>query len=464
MIEQKSNIEIINEIRNSRNEQLKDLGRNDIFVIKVEMLGVGANTNKRFFRLIEEKEVLDPKTEEPIRDEQTSEVKKEVWEWFYEYDNVPKIIAVRNPNTLDYDENGIMPLGLSLDEQTLWDSARDDIVHCLEEREKELKAIAKELGISEKEINSLSEIELSQKIDEKQIDEEEKQEQQEDKTKQLSEEEVKKVGMNGMNEVNLNVRVDERGTELGNVLNMKEYSKIMVVHSYKLAELTDSNGEKGKNNYSRFSFIAQKPDGSYETIPKTKLERDGGSNDRIVEANDKDNVEIKKEECRFKVQGTNYSLIINQKDPYGIPDVYLAQNTRDNDGQMAQRLQDRYDGTERTDVEVRAVFNQNRGIDQAERSVEEVREHQEAGCKNIEIDEADGREDTGHTHFNPDSQEQQNAIEEIMERGNVSREEAEIKLEKELETAREDISLEEATENAIEEIEQEYRGGDLRKR
>lgn len=454
MVIQKTNMEILNEIRNERNNTIKELGRNDISVVKVEVLGKGENTGKTFYRVLEER---------VVRHTGSDELTTDTWEMFYEYDEEggPKLIGVRNPDT----DGEIVPIGLDGDEQELWNEEREDIEKCIEERESELKAIAKELGISEEEINSLSEIDLSQRIVQKEEEKkEEKEEEKQDEPKQLSEEEIKKVGMTGMNEVNLNVRVDEKGTELGDVLNMKEYSKIMVVHSYKLAELTDNNGEKGKVNYSRLALIAQKTDGTYETIPESKLSLYRGENREVTEINDKENVETKNEECIFEVPGTNKRLVIDQKDPYGIPDVYLAQNTRDNDGQLAQRLQDRYDGTERTDVEVRAVFNQNRGIDQADRSVEEAREHQEVGCKNIEIDEADGREDTGHTHFNLNSQEQQNAIEEIMEKGKVSREEAEIKLAKELETAREDISLEEATENAIEEIEEEYRGGESRNR
>ena len=50
-----------------------------------------------------------------------------------------------------------------------------------------------------------------------------------------------------------------------------------------------------------------------------------------------------------------------------------------------------------------------------------------------------------------------------MERGKVSRGEAEVKLAKQLEDAREDITLEEATENAVEEIDAEFRGIDSRK-
>lgn len=461
MVNQKTNMEILNEIRNQRNEQLKQIGRNDVFVTKVECLGTGENTGMRFFRLIEEKEVYEPGKQEQEIDPKTNSVKKEVWEWFYEYgDDGLKMIAVRNPNTQDFVPEGIMPLALDGKGQKEWDIEKGDIVKCLEEREKDLKAIAKELGISEEEIETLSEIDLSQKIEQK---EEEKKKEKENESKQLSKEEVEKVGMHGMNEVNLNAKIDAKGTELGNTLKLEGYTKLLVVHSYKLAELKDSEGKQGKNTINKFNLIAQRPDGTYETIPENKLTPYRGANKEVTKINNKDNVETKNEDCIFEVPGTNKRLVIDQKDPYGIPDIYLAQNTRDNDGQMAQKLQDKYDGTERTDIEVRELFNKNKGEYQADKSVEEVKEHTEAGCEEIDIDEADGRKDTGHIHYNPEDQEQKNAIEEIMERGNVSREEAESKFMKELESSGEHISVEDAKENAIEEIEQEYRGIDNRR-
>lgn len=424
MVKQKTNMEILNEIRDERNNTINEIGRNDIFVVKVEVLGKGENTEKTFYRVLEER---------VVRRTGTDELTTDIWEMFYEYDEEsgPKLIGVRNPDT----EGRIVPIGFGGDEQELWNEERADIEKCIEEREKELKEIAKELGISEEEINSLSEIDLSQKIEQKEEEKEggkeEKQEENENESKQLSEEEVKKVGMTGMNEINLNTRVDEKGTELGNLLELEGYTKLLVVHSYKLAELADSDGKQGKNILNEFSLIAQKTDGTYETIPKSNLERDPGSNNRITEINNKENVEIKQEECRYKVSGTNYSLVISQKDPYGIPNVYLSQNTRDNDGQIAEKLQDRYDGTERTDVEVRAIFNQNKGEYQADKSVEEAREHQEVGCDEMSVKEANGDKNDGHTHFNPNSQEQQNAIDKIVEKSaagqdsRISREEAE---------------------------------------
>lgn len=439
MAKQKNNMEILKEIREKRNNDLEMAGRNDISVTKVEVLGKGEKSKKMLYRLIEERN---------IENSETGEIDTEITEMFYEYKNAPKLIGVRNSNT----QGEIIPVGFDGDEQELWEEEREDLVKCIEEREMELETIAKELGINPEDIDNLSEVELSQKVNE--IENEKKDEEEQ----QLSEQQVKKVKQTGMNEINTNISIDSKGTTLAQSLKLDEYTKIMVVHSYKLAEITNAQGENGRINNMSFGLIAQKADGTYETIPKTKLEQDRGSNNRIIEANDKDNVEVNKEDCRYKVPGTNYSLIINQKDPYGIPEVYLAQNTRDNDGQIAQKLQDRYDGTEKQDIEVRALFNKNKGINQPDKSVNEVKQHKKAECEELDIDEADGRKDTGHIHFNSDSQEQQNAIEEIMERGKVSRGEAEAKLEKELETTNEDISIEEAIENALDEINEEYRG------
>lgn len=454
MDKQKTNIEILNEIRNQRNVDLKNAGRNDIFVTKVEVLGVGEKTNKTIFRLIEEREEKNPETGEALINPETLESKKEIWEFFYEYSNGPVLIGVRNPNT----HEEIIPVGFNGNEQKNWEEQKQDIEKCLEEREKEIKAIAKELGISEEEINSLSEIDLTQKIEEKEANKEEsKKEKSKEEPVKLSEEEVKKTGMTGMNEVKLNSSVDAKGTTLAKALKLDGYSKIMVVHSYKLAELTDSNGEKGNVNRMRFGLIAQKNDGTFEIIPETKLRPYRGENREVTEINNKENIEVKNEECIFEAPGTNKKLVINQKDPYGIPDVYLSQNTRDNDGNIAQKLQDRYDGTEKQDVEVRALFNQNKGINQADKMIDERRKYEKAGQEDLDLDEVDGKNETGDIDFNPNSEEQQKAIEEIMQRGNVSRQEAERKLEQELE-GEDDRELEQAKKNAIEQIENEYIG------
>lgn len=393
------------EIIEDRLNNIRDEGHTGEVSILIKYLGRGKDTGKDFFSIADNYSGMDN-------------------EFFYEYlDELKELPLIRNEIT---DGKVIRSNNIqeTPEETKEIEDAIQDIERCIEDRYKEMKAIAKQLGIDEKDINSISEIDLEQKIEDKELEKQEEKEQDENESKQITEEEVKKVGMTGMNEINLNSKIDDKGTELGEVLKLDGYTKLLVVHSYKLTEITDANGKKGKNSINKFSLIAQKADGTFETIPKDKLEPDIGTNSEITEANNKDNVEVKKEDCRYRVPGTNKSLIINQDGPYGITNVYFSQNTRDNDGQFAQKIQDKYDGTDRKDVEVLNLFNNFKGINQTKDSVEEVRDHQKAGCEEIDIDEADGREDTGHVHFDPQSFEQQKAIEQIMKEGNVQEETA----------------------------------------
>lgn len=381
----KNNMEILYEIRQRRNDELKKINDNGVFVIKVEDLGKGKNTGKIIYRLIEEKEIFE-----------NEEKKKINQELFYHYENGPVLIGVRNSQT----QGEIVPIGFDGDKMEKWNVEKEDIEKCVEERERQVRAVAKMLGIDENEINSLSEIDLSQKIDEKQEEKGEEQEKtHEDEPKQISKEKMQKSGISIMNEVNLNTSVDTKGTTLANALKLEGYTKIMVVHSYKLAELTGEDGQKGKVNRFRFGIVAQKNDGSFETIPESKLKVYRGANNEFTKIDNSEMIETKNEECVFEVPGTNKKLVIDQKDPYGIPDVYLSQTTRDNEGNMAQKLQDKYNGTEKQDVEVRALFNQNKGEFQMDKMHDELEGHTEVDCRDIKSEDVDGNPNTSsHLH------------------------------------------------------------------
>lgn len=445
MVDNKINIqEKLNRLKEIR-KQIYDNSKNQGVMTynKVEFLGKMPKTEKEVFRVIE-KYSKDNSTE--------------IIEFFYEIkDNEFKMIGVKNKDT--YGE--IIPTKEYIDEK----DEIQFIEKAIEERTKELEILAKELGISDEEIINLGEIDLEQKIEnkEKEIKEEKEHEQNENEPQEISKEKMNKSGQIGLNEVDLNAQVDGKGTRLKDVLKLDGYTKIMVVHSYKLAEMTNADGEKGKNQIEKYSLIAQKADGTYETLPQ--LEPDRGENKRITKINNKDDVETKKVDNRFKVPGSDDSIIVDPEDPYNIPNVYLSRNTPDNDGQLAQRLQDKYDGTERTDIEVRAVFNANRGEYMTKEAVKEAREHPEDCEKGVE--EADGDKNTGHVDFDPQDPEQQKVIEQIMEEGKVQRETAEGLLKTYLESkdnkeaGKERIKT--AKNMAIDEIVRLYRGGDPRK-
>ncbi len=380
-MEQKNTIEILNEIRNKRNSELENQRRTDISVVKVEVLGNGEKSNKEIYRLIEIQEFGEKPS---IRLEK-----------FYIYDDEPKLIAVKNPETGE-----LLPVGMDGNENEKWDIYKEDIQKSIEERERELKAIAKELGIDEEEINSLSEIDLAQRIEDKELEQEEENEQKDDQAQEISEEKAEKLGIkgNGMNSAKMNVQIDTKGNTLGKELNLEEYDSILVIHSYKLAELNDSNGEKGKINNMRFGLVGKKKDGTLETIPESKLRPYRGANRQVTQINNKEDVEVKNEECIFEVPNSHKRIAINQKDPYGIPEIYYGKSDKENSGNIMQSVQDERDGTKKKDVEVRALFNANKGVYQIDKMQDEVEGHVKMGCNDLDKDEIDGDKNTGHQH------------------------------------------------------------------
>lgn len=404
---EKSNMEILIEIRNKRNQELAKQKRTDISVVKIEFFGEGKQTGNKIFRSIEKQEFKDKPAE--------------LCEKFYiSKDGVPELVAVK---TADMDE--MLPVGINGDEKESWNAEKADIEQCIEDREKQLKIIAKKLGISEEEIIGLSEIDLEQEIEEKSAEkarEEEKKGKEDsdekEETRQISEKEAKAISAG--NEIMLNTLVDTKGTTLGKTIGLEGYTKIMVVHAYRLTEMQDAEGNKGKRGIMKFGFIAQKQDGTYETIPESKLRMYRGDNKEITGINNPEEVETRNNDSIFEVVGTNKKLAIRQSDPYGRPEVYLAQSTHDNSGNMAQQLQDKYDGTDRTDVEVRDLFRKNQGEYQIDEMQEEYKQHKEAGCdeKNMDIDEFDGDLSTGFQH--------EISVDSVLEYGGVKMSVAEI--------------------------------------
>ena len=387
----------LNELKQLR-KSIYDDPKNNVGAMifnKVEFLGEGENTGKELYRVIEEYS--------------TGENRTELREFFYEFENnEPKLVAVRNDKT----SGDIMPTSYPGEEgpqKDAWDAELLYLIQCLKEikkRDVQLKEIAIELGIDEEDINSLSEIELKQKIEDKELEKQEgrQEEQGENETQKISEDEAEKVGIkgNGMNSAKMDVPIDTKGNTLGKELNLEEYESIMVVHSYKLAQLNDAEGKKGNVIPAPFSLVGRKKDGTLEVIPKTKLEYDRRSNREVVEINDKENVEVKNEESIFKVPNSNKRIAIDQKEPYGIPEIYYGKSDKQNEGNVMQSVQDERDGTQKKDVEVRALFNSNKGEYQIDKMHDEVKSHIKAGCNDIDKSEVDGDITTGHQHNTED--------------------------------------------------------------
>ena len=434
------------EIIEDRLNKIRDEGHTGEVSILIKYLGRGKDTGKDFFSIADNYSGMNN-------------------EFFYEYlDELKELPLIRNELT---DGKVIRANNFqeTPEETKEIEDSIQDIERCIEDRYKEMKAIAKQLGIDEKEINSISEIDLEQKIEDKELEKQKEKEQDKNETKQITEEEAEKIGIkgNGMNSAKMNVAVDTKGNTLGKELGLEEYDSILVVHSYKLAELSDADGKNGKVYNFPLALIGRTKDGNLEIIPETKLRPYRGANKEVTEINDKEDVEVKNEECIFEVPNSNKRIAINQKDPYGIPEIYYGKSDKENEGNVMQSVQDERDGTQRKDVEVRALFNRNKGEYQIDKMHDEGKKHLDKGCKDIDSEEVDGDENTGHVHFDPQDIEQQKAIEDIMEKGKVSKEEATRLFATNLEDSRDNQKegqdrIEEAKEKSLEEINEQARG------
>lgn len=395
------------EIIEDRLNKIREEGHTGEISILIKYLGRGKDTGKDFFSIADNYSGMNN-------------------EFFYEYlDELKELPLIRNEIT---DGKVIRSNNIqeTPEETKEIEDAIQDIERCIEDRYKEMKAIAKQLGIDEKDINSISEIDLEQKIEDKELEKQEEKEQDENEPKQISKEEAEKIGIkgNGMNSAKMDAPVDAKGNTLGKELRLEEYDSIIVVHSYKLAELSDADGKNGKVYNFPLALIGRTKDGNLEVIPETKLRPYRGANKEVTEINDKEDVEVKNEECIFEVPNSHKRIAINQKDPYGIPEIYYGKSDKENEGNVMQSVQDERDGTQRKDVEVRALFNRNKGEYQIDKMRDEGKNHIDKGCKDIDVEEVDGDGNTGHVHFDPQSFEQQKAIEQIMKEGNVQEETA----------------------------------------
>lgn len=309
-------------------------------------------------------------------------MKKDNFERFYCEDNgKSELIAVRSLETGE-----ILPVGKDGDKNERWLAQKEDIERFVQEREKLMGYVSDKKDIEKKDIEKIDEIDLTQKINKK---EENK------KEKELTEKQVRSIG--GMsNEVKTSAQIDSRGTTLGKALGLEEYESIYAVSASKLKEFTNGTVQTGN---TLLAPIGKKKDGTYEVIPPEKLRPYMGNNNEITEIDDEpESVKIRKERNIFEVPNTGKRLVINQEESYGTPNIYYAENTRDNDGNVGQKLQDKYDGTQSTDVKMRELFNKNKGVYNIEKMHDEAEVHKENKCEELGIDEVDGDLATGHTH------------------------------------------------------------------
>ena len=399
MAEKKTTLDILNEIRDFRNRELIYQKDNRVFYTTAIALEKG-ETGQQIYRIMEEYSI--------------DENKSLVRELFYKYEDKPELIAVIDPEKFEdnqiHQPNGIEPT--TEEEKDKWNLLVKDIEEGIVKEQEKIREQALNLGISEKEIEGLAEIDIDKKVFSK-INEINKQN-EDNKDKRtgnntenrdeevpfnISKQNAQRLGIVGMNTMLLNQKVGIHGENLKEELGLADKEQyadvdtIEIIPTYKLAALGVKVPE------TPFVAVARHKDGSIESFPKDVCEIYKGENNKITNIDgQKDEAAIEMADTIMQFKGKNTSLAINQKSPYGIVEASLAYNTRDNDGRVGITLQDKYDGKDQNDYDARKIVDPHKGSEHLRKVAKEGKRHPEG--EKTEREDADGNTNTAaHLHL-----------------------------------------------------------------
>lgn len=399
MAEKKTTLDILNEIRDLRNQELINQKDNRVFYTTAIALEKG-ETGRQIYRIMEEYSI--------------GENESLVRELFYKYEDKPELIAVIDSEK--FEDNKIhQPDGVEArteEEKVEWNLLVKDLEEGRTRAEEKIREQALNLGISQKEIEGLAEIDIDKKVFAK-INEINNQNEPnkekraginaEDKEKEapfnISKQNAQRLGIVGMNTMPLNQKVGVHGENLKEELGLADKEQyadvdsIEIIPTYKLLAL----GVKVPD--TPFVAVARHRDGSIEAFPKSVCEIYKGENDEITKIDgQKDEAVTEKADTIMQFKGKDISITINQKSPYGIVEASLAYNTRDNDGRVGITLQDKYDGTDQNDFDARKIVDSHQGTEHFREVAKEGKRHPEG--EKTEREDADGNTNTAaHLHL-----------------------------------------------------------------
>lgn len=258
----------------------------------------------------------------------------------------------------------------------------------LEEKERdkgEEQKKNKKLSLKEEENNLAKEILNKSKQNEKEKTEEKEKESKEE----IPEEELKKV-VPSIQEVSLNQVIDDRGTKLGNRLNLGgEYTKLTVARTEQVGDIT----KEGKS--TEFTILAyNSATGNLEQVQG--LEMDGASgnnptNESIKVDRDGDVDKDNKTKSRFIFKNTNTTLEV-ENGSAGEIEVYLGKKAENSNEYISTQLETNQVWP--TSHEVRALQSDRDGKYRTDAKTEEAEEHEEHGHEVKNIKDVDGKRNT----------------------------------------------------------------------
>lgn len=324
------------------------------------------------------------------------------------------------------------------------------------------------LGLEDEEqIERIAEIDLEQEFIEDPKEKNEKEKDENESIKFATEEDVNvKQEMNFENKTTDMKTLGQLLQKEGKIPNIpgKKFTKMGIIESDQMDELTTQNGEKSKVNSTRYSFVAIATDG---TVVPMNLEQDHQEGNNPLETNYQVNQDgsVEKDDVlsRFKIGEGTFSVKNGQ---YGELKIYHSpRKTLGGEGIEGNKSLDREletDNVWELKKEERDLASEyGDGYRSVEEGYQEVRniekENEGNDCDEITTDDIDGEEGTkGHNH---DEEFIQRTTDELMEDDLISevftRREVEETLRKAKENYKDDLTNEQIAEKVAKDLEQD---------
>ena len=267
----------------------------------------------------------------------------------------------------------------------------------IEKRSRELEAVSDALGLDIKDILYISSFETSQQVADKKpkniISNDPKQQEETSQNPNIVTGSVQ-----ARSEVALNKLVDDRYT-LGDILGIIDPNATLIcVDSIDIKNTDKSN--------SQFSFLIKHSNGTLEKATMFSQD-DGTSPDRDIYSSNTDGSSVDKVNIRsmYRINsplGKN-CMISASYGSYGMVELQFGRRDITEQDFIAVPLENqKLQNTEHTNYvtkEVQNLLDPERGTYQAHNSTTEISSHTDNGCDNLTLDEADGKENTGHQHL-----------------------------------------------------------------
>lgn len=418
------------ELRDARDNELMDKNKDNMKVADVKYLGtIDYNGDKKQIFLLEEQ--VEKEDGETINIER------------YYTEDGEFLGGNNNADQYDYiilDEKHLNEKELLEDLEELDKSGELDLNKLEDER---LDEIALTLGIDKEHIKAMSEIDADEliKLKEEEKETEDKTNRNNDKTNKetISKKQMDKVSTK--TEISTSQKVTDKMTmaELLHVTD-KGYKKFAIVYS---------DNFKDSGNTTRFSIVGIKEDGSAEKID-TLEQGYGKTPTKNIHSVNRDGSKIEEEQVDsiFKIKGRKEEQVGVKIGTMGTIEASLIR-TPVQDNQKAVSIPIETHSVKPTTREIRELANRQKN--ESKEIVENVEEHEEAGCEKVHPEDIDDNPNND-THIHLHEEEIDELARKILEQNDeiadlYNREDVKVKIQKELKANNKDMNIEKLQEN-----------------